>query len=98
MTKTLLNELIIDDIFYCIHDDSDLCTCRKPAPGLLVKASEKWNIDLRKSYMVGDTWKDAGAAKNANVKFLLLDKNYNIDYDTPKRIYSLEGIFNFIEG
>ena len=96
MTKTLLNELIIDDIFYCIHDDSDLCTCRKPAPGLLVQASKKWNIDLQKSYMVGDTWKDAGAAKNANVKFLLLDREYNLDCDSIIRINNLRDTINYI--
>ena len=98
MTNALFSKLKIDDVFYCTHDDSDLCTCRKPSPGLLIQASEKWNIDLEKSYMVGDTWKDEAAAKNANVKFLLINKNYNLDCDTPKRINTLEDIFNFIEG
>ena len=73
MTNVLFNKLKIDDVFYCTHDDSDLCTCRKPSPGLLIQASEKWNIDLEKSFMVGDTWKDVAAAKNASVKFLLIN-------------------------
>ena len=98
ITDVLFTKLKIDDVFYCIHDDSDLCTCRKPAPGLLIQASEKWNIDLEKSYMVGDTWKDAEAAKNANVKFFLLNNAYNIDCDSTNRIKKLEDIINYIEG
>ena len=97
MTKVLFNELMIDDVFYCTHDDSDLCNCRKPAPGLFIQAAEKWKIDLQKSYMIGDTWKDTEAAKNANVNSLLLDRDYNLDCDSPNRINNLEDIFNYIE-
>ena len=96
MTRVLFNELIIDNVFYCTHDDSDLCNCRKPAPGLFIQAAEKWNIDLCNSYMIGDTWKDSKAAKNANVNALLLDRVYNLDCDDPNRINSLEEIFNYI--
>ena len=63
-----------------------------------MRASKKWNIDLLKSYMVGDTWKDAEAAKNANVKFFLLNNAYNIDCDSTNRIKKLEDIINYIEG
>ena len=98
MTEELFNRLKVDDVFYCTHDDSDCCKCRKPAPGLLTQAAEKWNIDLQNSYMVGDTWKDANAAKNVNVKFLLLNAEYNLDYDSSNRINSLKDIFNHIEG
>ena len=45
-TKNDNDELMIDDVFYCIHDDLDYCRCRKPKPGLILKAAEKWNIDL----------------------------------------------------
>ena len=96
MTRVLLNELIIDDVFYCTHDDSDLCYCRKPAPGLFIQAADKWNINLENSYMIGDTWKDSEAAKNANIRFFLLDRAYNLDCNNPNRINSLEEIFNYI--
>ena len=96
MTKLLLDKLIIDDVFYCIHDDSDLCNCRKPAPGLFIQAAEKWKIDLQNSYMIGDTWKDIEAAKNANIHSFLLDRAYNLDYNNPDRINSLEELFNYI--
>ena len=96
MTKVLFNELMLDDVFYCTHDDSDLCNCRKPAPGLFIQAAEKWKIDLQKSYMIGDTWKDIEAAKNANVNSLLLDRDYNLDCDSRNRINNIEDIINYI--
>ena len=73
MTDVLYKELYIDDVFYCTHDDSDKCNSRKPAPGLLLQAADKWNINLDKSYMIGDTLKDVEAAKCANVKYFLLN-------------------------
>ena len=98
MTKVLINKLMVDDVFYCTHDDSDGCNCRKPAPGLIIKAAEKWKIDLQNSFMVGDTWKDAEAAKNVNLKFFLLNAEYNLDYNSSNRINNLKNIFNHIEG
>ena len=97
MTHHLFDKISIDDVFYCTHDDFDLCNCRKPAPGLIIQAADKWNIDLQNSYMVGDTWKDVEAANNANVKFLLLNAEYNLDYDSSNRINSLKDIINHIE-
>ena len=97
MTRLLMDELIIDDVFYCTHDDSDLCNCRKPAPGLFIQAAKKWKIDLQKSYMIGDTWKDTEAAKNENVNFFLLGRDYNLDYDCTNRINHIKDIFNLIE-
>ncbi len=44
------------------------CNCRKPKPGLLFKAAHDFNIDLKKSYMIGDSDRDIGAGQNAGVK------------------------------
>ena len=96
MTRLLMDELIIDDVFYCTHDDSDLCNCRKPAPELFIQAAEKWNIDLENSFMVGDTWKDTEAAKNAKINSFLLNRAYNLDCNGPNRINSLEEIINYL--
>ena len=98
MTKVLLNKLMVDDVFYCTHAAADNCICRKPAPGLLNQAAEKWKIDLQQSYMVGDTWKDAKAAINVKVDFILLNRDYNLDYQCSKRINNLKDIFKFIRG
>ena len=98
MTKVLKNFLIIDDVLYCMHDDIDNCSCRKPLPGLLIKAAKKWEIDLKKSFMIGDSLKDYDAAKNAKVDFILLSNNYNIDIQCSNKINNLKDIFKYIKG
>jgi len=55
----------IRDIFYCPHTPDDGCTCRKPLPGLILKARDTFDIDLEQSCMVGDSAKDIECAKNA---------------------------------
>ena len=92
MTKLLFDKLSVDDVFYCMHDDPDVEECRKPAPGLIIKAQKKWGIDLNQSLMVGDTKKDQGAAKNAGVKFILISRSYNDHINTFNRISKLTDI------
>ena len=48
MSDNLFDELILDDIFYCTHDDDNDTGCRKPAPGLFFTAQKKYNIDINK--------------------------------------------------
>jgi len=77
----------IDDIFYCPHHPDKgfpgerpeykiNCECRKPKPGLIFQAAEKYNIDLSRSYMVGDDMRDVNAGINAGCipVFLTNDK------------------------
>ena len=97
MTKIMRSKLTIDDVFYCLHDDNDMCKCRKPLPGLILFAKEKWDIDLNKSIMIGDTKKDYFAAKNSNVKFYLLDNKYNISFKIVNTITDISGIINKIK-
>ena len=92
MTKKIFDKLNVDDIFYCMHDDPDLKQCKKPAPGLIIKAKKKWNIDLNQSLMVGDTANDLGAAKNAGIKFILISRSYNDHIHTSNRISKLTDI------
>jgi D-glycero-D-manno-heptose 1,7-bisphosphate phosphatase len=76
----------IDDLFYCPHHpDKGFpgerpeykidCDCRKPKPGLILKAAEKYNIDLLQSYMVGDDMRDVNAGKNAGCIPVFLANN-----------------------
>jgi len=74
--QTLLSSLPIDDIFVCYHDDNDDCDCRKPLPGLLLEARSKHNIDLSRSFVVGDRWRDIDAGHNAGCKTVLIDYGY----------------------
>ncbi|MBR5423998.1 MAG: HAD-IIIA family hydrolase [Clostridia bacterium] len=76
--ETLLGDegAYLDAIYYCPHHPDKgypgeipelkiECGCRKPAPGLLLRAAEEMNIDLAKSYMAGDSWRDIHTAANA---------------------------------
>jgi D-glycero-D-manno-heptose 1,7-bisphosphate phosphatase len=67
----------ITDIFYCPHhpDFTGDCDCRKPKPGLLIKAIEKYNIDPAASYFIGDRDRDMEAASAAGVKGILVNSD-----------------------
>ena len=72
----LKKKIKLDDIFVCYHDDKDNCNCRKPKPGLLLQAGKKWNVDFKKSFMIGDRWKDIQAGENVGCKTIYLDYSY----------------------
>jgi histidinol-phosphate phosphatase family protein len=59
----------IDDIFYCPHEEGT-CDCRKPRPGLVRSAKEKWDIDLSRSLLIGDSERDAELARACGLRFL----------------------------
>ena len=65
MSAVLRAAVPIDDMAICEHDDCNGCRCRKPKPGLLVELAERWGIDLKRSFMIGDSWRDVGAGRAA---------------------------------
>ena len=58
----------IDAIVVCPHADADHCSCRKPKPGMLIKAALELGIDLSQSYMIGDRWRDIACGQAAGCK------------------------------
>ena len=62
----------IDGIYYCPHDIEDHCGCRKPEPGLLLKAAREHDIDLSQSWMIGDRETDIEAGKRAGCRTILI--------------------------
>ncbi|GMO67611.1 MAG: D-glycero-beta-D-manno-heptose 1,7-bisphosphate 7-phosphatase [Endomicrobiia bacterium] len=48
----------VDFIYYCPHSDFDNCCCRKPKPGMALRVAKDFDIDLKKSYAVGDSVRD----------------------------------------
>lgn len=73
----------VDAIYYCPHHpDRGFegerpeykidCDCRKPKPGMIMKATERFNIDLRSSWMIGDSSRDIEAGKAAGVRTIAL--------------------------
>ena len=77
INQFLIQHLAIHEIVSCYHDDHENCGCRKPKPGSLLKAALKYNIDLNKSFMVGDRWRDIEAGQNAGCKTFFIDYQYN---------------------
>ena len=53
----------IDDFFYCPHTEEQNCECRKPKPGMILAARDKYNINLKESYVVGDKISDLQAGR-----------------------------------
>jgi len=74
--RALLEQLLLDDVRICPHDDADRCSCRKPKPGLLVEAARDWNVDLARSVMVGDRWRDIEAGRSAGCRTVFIDHGY----------------------
>lgn len=67
---------LCDDVKACYHTDADSCECRKPKPGMLIEAARDWHIDLRRSFMVGDRWRDVEAGKAAGCYTFFIDHEY----------------------
>ncbi len=72
----LTDKVALDAVLVCPHDDEDGCQCRKPAPGLLLAAADRWDIDLVRSLMVGDRWKDIEAGQRAGCRTVFVDGGY----------------------
>jgi D-glycero-D-manno-heptose 1,7-bisphosphate phosphatase len=77
MNTWLTTTLPIEAILVCYHDDDDGCSCRKPRPGLILRATEDYGIDLSKSFLIGDRWRDIEAGQRAGCATVLLDYGYN---------------------
>jgi D-glycero-D-manno-heptose 1,7-bisphosphate phosphatase len=74
----------IEEIYYCPHEFNPACSCRKPAPGMLLSAARKYDIDLATSWMIGDSGIDVEAGRNAGCKtarLLTHDENATPDCD-----------------
>ena len=66
------NQINILDILHCPHGPKSECTCRKPKPGMFLKAKAKYNINMQKSWMIGDSERDITAANSARIKNTIL--------------------------
>jgi len=73
---TMRQTLPLDEFLICPHDDGDGCQCRKPAPGLVIEAQQRYGIDLSRSFLVGDRWRDIDAGHAAGCRTVWLDRNY----------------------
>jgi D-glycero-D-manno-heptose 1,7-bisphosphate phosphatase len=77
INRALARALPIDEFRMCYHDSDDDCDCRKPKPGLLLTAAREWKVDLARSYMIGDRWRDIEAGKHAGCRTFFINNAYD---------------------
>jgi D-glycero-D-manno-heptose 1,7-bisphosphate phosphatase len=75
-----LQDIHVDGIYYCPHHPEGIipelaieCACRKPQPGMLLQAAEEMNLDLERSWFVGDILDDVEAGNRAGCHTVLVD-------------------------
>lgn len=106
--ETLLGQegAYVDAIYYCPHHpdkgfDGEIpelkfdCNCRKPKPGMLLKAAQDYNIDLNESWMIGDSQNDILAGKNAGCKTALITQSFE-DFGQNESILELAEILKIL--
>lgn len=73
----------LDAIYLCPHhpDFTGPCACRKPEPGMLRQAAAELEIDLRQSWLVGDTISDIGAGRAAGCRTILVRTGYGLQVE-----------------
>jgi D-glycero-D-manno-heptose 1,7-bisphosphate phosphatase len=92
--ETCLRELLAEfgiplaGFFYCPHHPDGIvpeytshCTCRKPAPGLILCACERLNVDPRNCWVVGDTLADVEAGQRAGCRTIRINVNSDLSLD-----------------
>jgi len=90
----------VDAIYYCPHHPDENCDCRKPKTGLLKKAIKDFNIDVEKSYFIGDRMLDIEAGYNINCKTILIPEDKE-KVDQERKESNIEPDYicdNFISG
>ena len=70
----------LDRIEVCYHAGKRYgqpCDCRKPRPGLILRAAAELNIDLNRSYVIGDRWRDVDCARAAGCRAIFIQRGYD---------------------
>jgi len=81
----------LDSILACYHRQGEECDCRKPKPGMLIRAAQNLRIDCRRSFMIGDRGSDVAAGQALGCTTILIDLHYTgVDLGSPDhRVSSL---------
>jgi D-glycero-D-manno-heptose 1,7-bisphosphate phosphatase len=96
ITQWMLNQfkyknINILDIFHCPHGPDSNCDCRKPKPGMFLKAKAKHNTDMKKSWMIGDNERDIIAANSAGIdNTILVRSGHRIDESNSNASFILD--------
>ena len=73
----LLNHLPLDGVYTCYHDTPNQCGCRKPKPGMLLRAAAEHGVKLSDSFMIGDRSSDIAAGLAAGCRTILIERPYS---------------------
>jgi D-glycero-D-manno-heptose 1,7-bisphosphate phosphatase len=78
MHAEMCRQLPIDRVEVCYHPGhgASNCECRKPKPGMLLNAARELGIDLTRSWMVGDRWRDIDCGRAAGCRTIFVDRGY----------------------
>ncbi|NLY03448.1 MAG: D-glycero-beta-D-manno-heptose 1,7-bisphosphate 7-phosphatase [Campylobacter sp.] len=93
VTNFMLNEfkkagINIQKVYFCPHSPEANCQCRKPRPGMILKACKEYDIDLKKSILIGDKLSDIKAGESAGVgKLYLIGSKKGENFITVNGIY-----------
>ena len=81
------------DVIHCPHGPDSTCDCRKPKPGMFLKAKDKHNTDMEKSWLIGDNEIDVIAANEAGIEnTILVRSGHRIDESISKARFILDSI------
>jgi len=72
----------IDGVYVCPHRPDKDCSCRKPRPGLLLRAAREHDVDLERSWMVGDSASDVRAGQSAGCRTILVGADAHVNHRT----------------
>lgn len=87
----------IEKFYYCPHVALENCECRKPNPGMIMKAADEFNVDLKKSYMVGDKLSDALAGERAGVEGIILETGHREIDGTDSKFKIFKNLLDFAQ-
>lgn len=81
--------------YICPHSSEDKCECRKPKPTMLLRAAKDFNVDLSKTYIVGDRESDIRAGINAGTKTILV-KTANVPVEVEEATYTAQNLLEVV--
>lgn len=98
INRALRDRLPLDAIYVCFHDDVHGCDCRKPKPGLLLRAANDLELDLARSFMVGDRAVDIEAGRRTGCRTIFVQSGANreaivdSDFSVPSVVSAADAI------
>jgi D-glycero-D-manno-heptose 1,7-bisphosphate phosphatase len=79
----------LDKLYVC-YDSDDKSFFKKPNPGMILRAKKEFNLDLKNSFVIGDTIRDVIAGKKTGCKTFLIKKKYNLSYKNIANYYVVD--------